>query len=118
MSKVYQIIENFFKKDHPEEIRKSFARWFFSFSLENPWVNVSYILTAVGDRYALPQNIDRNRIDSYIEQSISINRDFRFRYFGLRLQGELLNLANVNYDVIQYYPMPGRSWRLSICLSY
>ena len=53
-----------------------------------------------------------------LEQSISINRDFRFRYFGLRLQGELLNLANVNYDVIQYYPMPGRSWRLSICLSY
>ena len=89
-----------------------------SVTLENPWVNVSYILTAVGDRYALPQNIDRNRIDSYIEQSISINRDFRFRYFGLRLQGELLNLANVNYDVIQYYPMPGRSWRLSICLSY
>ena len=82
-----------------------------SVTLENPWVNVSYILTAVGDRYALPQNIDRNRIDSYIEQSISINRDFRFRYFGLRLQGELLNLANVNYDVIQYYPMPGRSWR-------
>lgn len=34
MSKVYQIIENFFKKDHPEEIRKSFARWFFSFSSE------------------------------------------------------------------------------------
>jgi len=89
-----------------------------SVTLENPWVNVSYILTAVGDRYALPQNIDRNRIDSYIEQSISINRDFRFRYFGLRLQGELLNLTNVNYDVIQYYPMPGRSWRLSVCLSY
>ena len=85
---------------------------------ENPWVNVSYILTAVGDRYALPQNIDANRIDSYVEQSLSLNREFRFRGFGLRLQGEILNLADVNYDVIQYYPMPGRSWRLSICLSY
>lgn len=89
-----------------------------SVSLENPWVNISYILTAVGDRYALPQNIDRNRIDSYIEQTVSANKEFRFRHFGLRLQGEILNLANVNYDVIQYYPMPGRSWRLSVCVSY
>ncbi len=89
-----------------------------SVSLENPWVNISYLLTAVGTRYALPQNIDQNRIDAYVEQGISVNRDFRFRHLGVRLQGELLNLANVNYDVIQYYPMPGRSWRLSVCLSY
>lgn len=32
MSKIYQIIESFFKKDHPEEIRRSFTRWFFSSS--------------------------------------------------------------------------------------
>ena len=32
MSKVYQIIESFFKKDHPEEIRKGFTHWFFSSS--------------------------------------------------------------------------------------
>lgn len=32
MSKVYEIIKNFFKKDHPEEIRKSFTHWFFSSS--------------------------------------------------------------------------------------
>lgn len=30
MSKVYRIIENFFKKDHPEEVRKSFSHWFFT----------------------------------------------------------------------------------------
>lgn len=30
MSKVHQIIESFFKKDHPENIRKNFTRWFFS----------------------------------------------------------------------------------------
>lgn len=34
MSKVYRIIENFFKKDHPEEIRKNFTRWFFTSSSE------------------------------------------------------------------------------------
>lgn len=34
MSKVHQIIEYFFKKDHPEEVRKSFTHWFFSSSQE------------------------------------------------------------------------------------
>ena len=89
-----------------------------SVSLENPWVNISYIMTAVGDRYALPQNIESNLIDSYVEQSLSLNREFNLRNIKLRLQGEILNLGNVNYDVIQYYPMPGRSWRLSLCISY
>ena len=51
-----------------------------SVTVENPWVNVSYILTAVGDRYALPQNIDRNRIDSYIEQYFYKSR-FSFSIF-------------------------------------
>ena len=53
-----------------------------------------------------------------MEQSISLNKDFRFRHFGLRLQGELLNLANVNYHVIQYYPMPGRSFRVTVLFSF
>ena len=89
-----------------------------SVSLENPWVNFSYILKGVGERYALPQNIKQNKIDSYIEQNISLNKDVTFSRCKLRLQGELINLANVNYDVIQYYPMPGRSWRLSMLISY
>lgn len=89
-----------------------------SLSWENPWVNITYLLTAVDDRYALPQNIDQNRIEGYVEQSVTLNRTFSWKRYRFRLQGELLNLANVNYDVIQYYPMPGRSWRLSLCVNY
>ena len=89
-----------------------------SLSWDNRWVNVSYLLNAVGDRYALPQNIEGNRIGSYVEQSLSANREFTVGRCHLRVQGELLNLADVSYDVIQYYPMPGRSWRLSLRFSY
>ena len=85
-------------------------------SLETPWVNVSYLLTAVGERYALPQNTKTNRVDAYMEQSISLNRTFLIKKVTLRVQGEVLNIANSQYDVIQYYPMPGRSWRLSIAI--
>lgn len=82
-------------------------------SLLNPYVNVSYIFTAVGHRYMLPQNALRNRIDGYTEHSFSVNRDFKFALCALRLQGELLNVGNKQYEVIRYYPMPRFSWRLS-----
>lgn len=90
----------------------------FTLSLINPYVNVSYIFTAVGDRYMLPQNTLRNRIDGYTEHSFSLNRDFVFNSCSLRVQGELLNVGNEQYEVIRYYPMPRFSWRLSACFSF
>lgn len=89
-----------------------------SLSLENPWVNLTYTLVAAGDRYALPQNIEENLIKSYVEHSLSANRSFAVKKCTFRVQGEILNLANKTYDIIQYYPMPGRSWRLSLSITY
>jgi len=89
-----------------------------SLSVINPWINITYNLSAVGDRYALPQNIQDNLIKGYIEQGLSVNREFKLNAYRIRLQGEILNLANIDYDIIQYYPMPGRSWRLSLHIYY
>lgn len=89
-----------------------------SLTLENPWVNISYNLTAAGDRYALPQNIESNLISCYVEQGVSLNREFVVKKCKLRLQGEVINLGNKTYDIIQYYPMPGRSWRMSVSVVY
>ena len=89
-----------------------------SVSLMNPWLNVSYNITCVGNRYALPQNITDNMIRKYAEQSLAVNREFKIKHCMLRLQGELLNLSDKTYDVIQFYPMPGRSWRLGVSVSY
>lgn len=89
-----------------------------SLTLENPWVTISYHLTAAGDRYALPENIAKNLISRYVEQGISLNREFEVKKCKLRLQGEVINLGNKTYDIIYYYPMPGRSWRLSISVLY
>ena len=89
-----------------------------SLTAETPWLNIGYLLTAVGDRYALPQNIRENRISGYIEQGISANRTFALGNTSVRLQGEIINLGNINYEVIQYYPMPGRSFRVSLKINY
>ncbi|MBR5297939.1 MAG: TonB-dependent receptor [Parabacteroides sp.] len=89
-----------------------------SVSLLNKWVNVSYLLTCAGDRYALPQNIEDNRIDAYVEQTISVNREFQLGDCRLRLQGEVLNIGNINYEIIKYYPMPGCSFRILVACSF
>ena len=90
-----------------------------SLALENPWVNIGYSLVASGDRYALPQNIEQNRIDAYVEHTLSANRSFTIKgKVKLKVQGEIVNLTDKMYDIIQYYPMPGRSWRLSVSLQY
>lgn len=88
-----------------------------SLTLENPIVNLTYALTAVGERYILPQNIAANKIEGYIEQNISLNRTFTVGNTKLRLQGEVLNLGNKTYDIIKSYPMPGRSWRINLIVN-
>lgn len=89
-----------------------------SVSLVNPWLNLSYGLVMAGDRYALPQNIPDNRIERYAEHTLSASREWTWGACRLRVQGEVLNLTDRTYDVIQYYPMPGRSWRLTLGFRY
>lgn len=88
-----------------------------SIAFENPLVNFTYSLTAVGERYILPQNIEANRIEGYVEQSISLNKAFNIGKTRLRLQGEVLNIGDKTYDIIKFYPMPGRSWRINVMLN-
>lgn len=89
-----------------------------SLSFENPWVNIAWNMTGVNKRYSLAQNIEANRIPGYMEHGLSLNREFALRKGVVRLQGEVINLGDKTYDVIRYYPMPGRSWRLSISFNY
>lgn len=83
-------------------------------SWSNPWVNLGYTLNAVGDRFALPQNISANLIEGYLDHSISASHTFDLQSVRIHLQGEILNLANKNYEIIKNYPMPGISWRLTL----
>lgn len=89
-----------------------------SATLLNKWVNVGYMMSAVGERFALPQNIQSNLIEGYLEHTLSFNRLFRAGRFGLRLQFDCQNITDKQYEVIQYYPMPGRSYKFSVKFIY
>lgn len=81
--------------------------------IEMPWMNIGYSIVGVSKRYCLSQNIPENKIDGYIEHTASLSREFSLKHYKLRLQAEVANLTNKQYDVIKYYPMPGRSWRIT-----
>ncbi|MDR1406735.1 MAG: TonB-dependent receptor [Tannerella sp.] len=89
-----------------------------SAACENPWVNAGYMLTLMGERYVLPQNNAANRTGGYAEHTFTLNKTFAFRTCRVRLQAEALNAANRTYDVIRYYPMPGRSFRFTLNIEY
>lgn len=84
-----------------------------SATFETPWVNIGYTMSMVGKRYYMAQNIKANEIEGYNEHTATLWREFKWKKCGLRLQAEVINLTDAQYDVIKYYPMPGCSWRLT-----
>lgn len=78
-----------------------------------PWINVGYSLTGCGKRYSIQQNTAEYRLDYYWEHSASLSHEFKFKHSKLNLQATLTNFTNEQYEIIKYYPMPGRSWSLT-----
>ncbi len=86
--------------------------------LETPWINLSYSFLHSGKRYAVGQNIAANRLDSYSDHSISASRDLRISTVNSSLTLEVLNLMDKNYEIVRYFPMPGRSVRATLKITY
>ena len=80
--------------------------------IKTPWFSLNYSLVWSGHRYAVNQNYTENRVEGYFDHSLSANHEFDIRHdHRLGINIECLNLTNVNYCVVRYFPMPGRSWR-------
>ena len=82
--------------------------------LATPWVNVGYSMIAASERYSMSEQIARYRIAPYAEHTLTLSHTFILYSTSLTLQAEAINLTNTQYEVIQYYPMPGRQFGLSL----
>ena len=83
--------------------------------IKTPWFSINYSLVWSGHRYAVNQNYKENRVEGYFDHSLSASHEFEIKNehkIGVNI--ECLNLTNVNYCVVRYFPMPGRSWRGTI----
>lgn len=86
--------------------------------IRSPWVNIGYNVTACGKRYAIQQNTPEYRLNSYWEHNLTLSHEFVLRRCSINIQGALKNFTNEQYDIIRFYPMPGRSWTLTGTFSF
>jgi vitamin B12 transporter len=73
-----------------------------------------YSLIFSGIRYALGENNVYNELDGWMTQDFFISRQLRFNKVHINIKAEVDNLSNQFYDVVRYFPMPGRSFKMSV----
>ncbi len=81
-------------------------------------VDFGYDMIFVGNRYRLAQNTENNLIESYVDQNIILSKDFEFKFGSIKIQAQVLNIFDVQYEVIKNYPMMGRNYKLSVTYKF
>jgi outer membrane cobalamin receptor len=87
-------------------------------TLKTPWIDASYNMIYCGKRYYQADNAPVSQMSPFAEQGISLMRAFDWQKTKITLTAECLNIGNVQYDVVNAYPMPARSFRFGIKINY
>lgn len=86
-------------------------------TVQSTWIDLTFKTCIVGKRYAQSQNIPANEMEEYADCSISAGHSFEFGRndsYRIRLSIDIMNLSNGNYEIINWYPMPGRHLRFTL----
>ncbi|WP_407030860.1 TonB-dependent receptor plug domain-containing protein [Polluticaenibacter yanchengensis] len=62
-----------------------------------------------GTRYSLGGNLPENKMDSYVIHDVSLNYGHHIKKWQLQWQFSVNNLLDKAYDIVMFYPMPGRN---------
>nr|WP_230204622.1 TonB-dependent receptor [Prevotella phocaeensis] len=77
-------------------------------------IDLSYNLLYTGTRYTTGYNSRDHHMPAFLDHSISVGKMFRIGRTELTVRASALNLYGRNYEIIRFYPMPGRNYRVSI----
>lgn len=80
-------------------------------------LNYSFIYT--GERYEAVANTPENYAQPWYTHDMSLSKTIDLKKVSLRLTGEVNNIFNQPYEVVQCYPMPGTNFKikLGVCLN-
>jgi len=78
-------------------------------SLKSWTLNYSFIYT--GERYESVANIPENHARPWYTHDISGSKIIKYKNNEIRLTLEVNNLFNQQYEVVQWYPMPGTNFK-------
>ena len=86
----------------------------FSIAWENPWVNVSANGVVVTSRWANNEHYPDTMLEGYSDFGMTLYRDFKYKKNTFNLRFDMKNIFNQQYEIVRFYPMPGRSWQMTI----
>jgi outer membrane cobalamin receptor len=89
-----------------------------SLSWENPWVNVSISGHTIGERWSTNEHQTSTHISRYSEVGATIWRRFHIGRPVAEVRFDVKNLFDKQYEIVRNYPMPGRSWQLTINMKF
>ncbi len=78
-------------------------------------IQYSYIYT--GERYESVANIPENYAQPWYTHDLSFARKLYYHNKPIRISAEINNLLNQQYEVVQWYPMPGINFRTTITIT-
>jgi outer membrane cobalamin receptor len=89
-----------------------------SAGLKTPWVDVNYTFLYCGKRYSREDNAPETQTKPFVEQGVSLIRTLEWKQIKATVTAECVNLLDRQYEVVNSYPMSGRSFRLGLKLIY
>lgn len=75
-------------------------------------LNYSFIYT--GERYEAVANIPENYAQPWYTHDLSLSKTINLKKINLRVTGEVNNIFNQPYEVVQCYPMPGTNFKIKL----
>lgn len=85
----------------------------FSAAWENPWVSLGVHGYGCSLRQATNNHFGAT-LPGYFEFGFLAYHTFKFKGHSLELRADLINAFNKQYEIVTRYPMPGRTWQVSV----
>ncbi|HEY4875277.1 MAG TPA: TonB-dependent receptor, partial [Puia sp.] len=76
--------------------------------------SAGYSFLFSGTRYTLGENDPSNQLDGWGVDDVFVTHSIKLKNFQINIKAEADNIFNERYEVIRYYPMPGRSYKINI----
>ena len=79
--------------------------------------SAGYSLIFSATRYTLGENNPYNQLPGWGTQDAFISRRFTLKTISVNIRAGVDNITDHRYDVVRYFPMPGRSYKISLLLN-
>lgn len=81
---------------------------------ENPWASVALHGSGISRRWTNNQHTEGSRVDGYWDMGLTVWHVFHWGQQQLEARVDVKNLFDEQYEIVRFYPMPGRSWQVSM----